>query len=149
MQNSMVVFFYLFQTENTLFWANLIHKIEIVSLSQNSVPKINSNMQNSMVLFNVFVFNWKYHLWANLVKKLRLVSLSWNLLPGLIRICRIQYWCSLFFVHKPPFWAHLLNAKICSFAHTRNESNLTFLWHIKNLFVYTIKNKRNKETNKT
>ena len=35
-------------------------------------------------------------LWANLVQKIKDVSLSWNLVPTVIRICRIQWWCSLF-----------------------------------------------------
>ena len=43
---------------------------------------------------------------------------------------------------------HLLYAKMCSFAHIRNESNLKFPWHVKNL-AYTGKNKSNKEKNKT
>ena len=29
-------------------------------------------------------------------KKVKVVSLSWNLIPRPIRICRIQWWCSLF-----------------------------------------------------
>ena len=29
-------------------------------------------------------------------KKVKIVSLSWNLIPRPIRICRIQWWCSLF-----------------------------------------------------
>ena len=34
--------------------------------------------------------------WVNLVQNIKTVSLSWNLVPGVIRICRIHYWCSLF-----------------------------------------------------
>ena len=37
---------------------------------------------------------------------------------------------------------------MCRFAHILNEGNLTFPWHVKNLFVYTSKNKRNKERKK-
>ena len=53
-------------------------------------------MQNSVMLFTFFVFKWKYPFWANLVQKMKMISLSWNLVPRLIRICRIQWWCSLF-----------------------------------------------------
>ena len=42
----------------------------------------------------------------------------------------------------------LLYAKMCSFAHILNESNLTVPWHVKNLLVSTGKNKRKKENNK-
>ena len=51
-------------------------------------------MQNSMVMFTFSVFDWKYHFWVNLVQKVKIVS--WNLLLRLIRICIIQWWCSLF-----------------------------------------------------
>ena len=39
-------------------------------------------------------------------KKPKLSVLSWNLVPRLIWICRIQWWCSLFFVfyRKHPYW---------------------------------------------
>ena len=56
----------------------------------------NSNMQNAMVIFTFSVFDRKYPFWANLVQKVKIISLSWNLVPRLIRICRIQWWCSLF-----------------------------------------------------
>ena len=53
-------------------------------------------MQNSMILFTFFVFEWKYPFWANLVQKVKIISWSWNLVARLIRICRIQWCCSLF-----------------------------------------------------
>ena len=56
----------------------------------------NSNMQNSMVEFVLFVLHWKYPFWVNLVQKIEIVSLSWNVVPRLMRICRIQWRCSLF-----------------------------------------------------
>ena len=46
-----------FLTENTFFWAILIQKIKIVSLSSNSLPKLNSNMHNSMVMLTFSVFD--------------------------------------------------------------------------------------------
>ena len=42
------------------------------------------------------VFDRKHPFWANLVQKVKIVSLSWNLVPRLIRICRIQWCCSVF-----------------------------------------------------
>ena len=56
----------------------------------------NSNMQNSMVMFILSVFDWKYPFWANLVQKIKIISWSLNLVARLIRICWIQWCCSLF-----------------------------------------------------
>ena len=53
-------------------------------------------MQNSMMLFTFFVFEWKYLYCANLVQKVTIISWSWNLVPRLIRICWIQWCCSVF-----------------------------------------------------
>ena len=57
----------------------------------------NSNMQNSMVVLTFSVFDWRYAFWGNLVQKIRIGSLSWKLVLRLIRICRIQWWYSLFY----------------------------------------------------
>ena len=43
-----------------------------------------------------FCLDWKQPFWANVVQKIKIVSLSRNLVPKLIRICRIQWWYSLF-----------------------------------------------------
>ena len=48
------------------------------------------------MVFTLFVLDWKYSFWTNLVQKIKIVSLSWNLEVTLIRICRIQWWYSLF-----------------------------------------------------
>ena len=48
-------------------------------------------------MFTFSVFHRNYPVWANLVQ-----NLSWNSISKLIRICRIQQWCSLF-----PFWREL------------------------------------------
>ena len=45
---------------------------------------------------NFSVSDWKFLFWANLVKKIKIVGLSWNLASRLIRICKIQWCCSLF-----------------------------------------------------
>ena len=49
-----------------------------------------------MALFTFSALDQKHSFWANLVQKIIIVSLSWNLVPRLIRICRIQCYCSLF-----------------------------------------------------
>ena len=49
-----------------------------------------------MVVLTFSVSEWKYPFWANLVQKISIISLSWNLVPTLVRICRIQWRCSLF-----------------------------------------------------
>ena len=54
------------------------------------------NMQNSMVMFIYFVFDWKYPFGANLVEKIKIISWSLDLVARLIRICWIQWCCSLF-----------------------------------------------------
>ena len=54
-------------------------------------------MQNSMVVFIFTVLDRKHTFLVNLVQKIKIVSLSWNLVPRLIRICRIQWWCSFCF----------------------------------------------------
>ena len=55
-------------------------------------------MKNSMILLTFFVFDRKHSFWANLVQKIRIVSLRRNLILTLIQICRIQWWCSLFWL---------------------------------------------------
>ena len=56
----------------------------------------NSNMQISVMMFTFSAFYQKYPFWVNLVQKVKIISLSWNLVSTLIRICRIQWCCSLF-----------------------------------------------------
>ena len=58
--------------------------------------KTNFNLNNSIAMLTFYVLDWKYLFWANLVQKINMVSLSWDLVPILIRICRIQWQCSLF-----------------------------------------------------
>ena len=66
-------------------------------------------MQHSMMLFTFFVFDRKYSFWANLGQKFKIFSLRWNLILRLIRICRTQWWCSLFYFRPEiPFWANLV-----------------------------------------
>ena len=73
----------------------------------------NSNMQNSMVMFTFSVFDQKYPFWGNLVQKVKIISWSWNLVPRLIRIYRIQCWCSLFlFLMGNMLFGQILSKKL-------------------------------------
>ena len=56
----------------------------------------NSNMQNAVVQFFFSVLDRKHPFWANLFQKIKIFSLSWNLVLRVIRICRVQWCCSLF-----------------------------------------------------
>ena len=56
------------------------------------------------------VLNWKYPFWASLVETIKIVSFSWNVICWLIRICRIQWWCSPF----PSSTENTLFEQICS-----------------------------------
>ena len=87
--------FFLFLIGNTLF-GQIWSKKSNYQLKLKFGSQTNSNMQNSMMLFTFFVFEWKYSFWANLVQKIKIISWSWNLVPGLIRIFRIQWYCSRF-----------------------------------------------------
>ena len=72
-------------------------------------------------------------------KKIKIVSLSWNSVSGLIRICKIQWRCSLFLFYtgntlfnldwKYHFWANLVQKiKIVSLSwnlvHSLTNSNM-------------------------
>ena len=43
-----------------------------------------------------FVFGREYSVWDNLFQKIKIISWSWNLVLRLIRICWIQWCCSVF-----------------------------------------------------
>ena len=89
---------FLLSTRKFPFWGHLVKKKK----NQNYQFKLkfgiytNSSMQNLIVVFILFVSDWKYLFWTNSVQKIIIVSLSWNLGPILIRICIIQWRCSLF-----------------------------------------------------
>ena len=57
-------------------------------------------MQNFMALFIFSALDGKHLFFANLVQNIRSLSLSWNYAPRLIRICRIQWYCSRFLFPK-------------------------------------------------
>ena len=96
MQNSKVIITFSVLPLKYPFWANLVKKNKIVSLSWNLVARL-IWMQNLMVVFTFPVFLDRKHTFrVNSVQKIEIVSLSWNLVPRLTWICRIQCWCSLF-----------------------------------------------------
>ena len=49
-----------------------------------------------MAVFTFFVLGWKDSFCANLVKTVKSASLSLNLAASIIRICGVQWCCSLF-----------------------------------------------------
>ena len=112
----MVVFPFSVLNGKHLFWANLVQKIKIVSLSWNMVPiQINNlNMQNSMVVFTFSVWEWKHSFGVNLVEKFNIVSLRGNLVPRTNQIRRIYWRCSLFLFSTGntilgKFWQNIVN----------------------------------------
>ena len=78
---------------------------EICQLKLKFGTDTNSNMQNWLVVFTFFGLDKKYPFWVNLIKNIKIDSLSQNLFSWLIRICRIQRWCSRFSVFD---WKHLV-----------------------------------------
>ena len=56
------------------------------------------------------IFGRKFVFWENLVQTIKIVSLRRNLVARLIRISRIQWWCSLFLFEtgNTLFWANLV-----------------------------------------
>ena len=101
MQNSMAVFTFPVLDGKDHFQANLDKK----SRNCQFRTKTSWNMENSMVLFTFFMLDGKNPFLANLVKKMVPVSFSRNVVPRLIRIYKIQQWCSLFLfqIKKTPF----------------------------------------------
>ena len=69
------------------FWANVVQKVKIVSLSWNLPLRLIWICRIQLFTFPVLD---RKHLPG------KIVSLSWNLILRLIRICRIQLCCSLF-----------------------------------------------------
>ena len=84
MLNLIVMFNFSVSDQKYPFWGNLVPKIKIINFSWNLVP--------SLMVLTFSVYDCKYPFWAKLIK---IVSLRRNMVPTLIRICRIQRWCSL------------------------------------------------------
>ena len=114
MQNSIVVLTFSVLHRKYLFCANLFQKMKIVGLSWNLSVSTKFQFKPTNLIFgpNLLkegISGVKQKKWALLLfltrsthfrqiwsKNTKIASLSWNLAPTLIRICRIQWWCSLF-----------------------------------------------------
>ena len=82
-----------------LFWPETptLSKFDTKNRTCQFVLKLGcSNIQNSMVITIFTIFNQKYPFWVNLVQNIKTVIFWWNLVAKLIRLCKIQWWCSLF-----------------------------------------------------
>ena len=93
MQNSVIIFTFSASDWKYPFWANLLQKFEIISLSWNLVPK----------LIEIYRIQWlcSFYLEISFLgkfspKKTKIFSFYWNLVLRLIQICRMQWWCSRF-----------------------------------------------------
>ena len=130
MQSPMVVFTFCVLDWKHPFWANLVQKLNIVSLSWNLVSILIRICRIQFCLHCLYFrmetpflgrfgpknqncqFKLKFGTYTNsnmqnsAVQKIKIVRLSWNLVPRLIWTCRTQWWCSLFSVlyWKHPFW---------------------------------------------
>ena len=87
MQSSKVVFTFSFFNQKYHFWANLVKKIEIVSLSWHLLPRLIRIYWIQWWCW--LIFDQKYSFWANLVQKIKIVTLRWNLVSRYIQKCRI------------------------------------------------------------
>ena len=93
-------------------------------------------MKNLMVAFTLFVLGRIYPFWANFVEKIRIVSLSWNLVPLvpiLIRIFKIQWWCSFYLFYNTLFghiWSKNPNCQFKVKFCTKSNSNMQNLMEI-------------------
>ena len=96
MQNPMVMIAFPVFSRKYPFWANLVKKINIVSLIWNLVPRLIRICKIQWLCSLFFVFDWKYPFLINLVLKIKIISLNWKLAPIFIRTCRTQWWCSVF-----------------------------------------------------
>ena len=108
------------------FWVNLVQIVTIVSLRWNLIPRLIwirriqwccfrpemlflGQIWSKLSVLSVECETWSQWLcllftffdrkcpfWTNLVQNVKMVSLSLNFIASVIRICRIQWCCSLF-----------------------------------------------------
>ena len=64
------------------------HRAEKFNIVSNDYGRTHKN--------DFSVSDRKYCFWTNFVQNIIIASLSWNSVPRLIRICRIQWCCSIF-----------------------------------------------------
>ena len=120
MQNSIAVFTCLFFDQKCRFLPNWVLKVKIISFSWNLVPTlIRIPAQISMVMFPFFVSDQKCPFLGKFGPKCQNCQFKAKFVKvaSLIRICRIQRWCSLFSfsIGDALFWANLVkNAKMIS-----------------------------------
>ena len=82
--------------ESVFVFYILPHSDQSISEDGHFLRSVHLNAMNSMVLFNFSVFEQKYLFHENLVATFKIVCFKWNVVTTLIRICRIQWWYSLF-----------------------------------------------------
>ena len=129
MQNSMVMFTFSVFDRGYVFCANLVQKNLNCQFKAKLYSETNWFMQNSMVMFTFFVFGRKYSVWDIAVQKIEIDNLRWNLIPRLIRICWIQWCCSLFSFLTGNVFLGQIWSKLSIFT--------VFLFPIRNPFFWT------------
>ena len=84
--------------ESVFVFYILPHSDQSISEDGHFLRSVHLNAMNSMVLSNFSVFEQKYPFHENLVATFKIVYFKWNVVitKTLIRICRIQWWYSLF-----------------------------------------------------
>ena len=92
-------------------------------------------MQNSVMLFTFFSFltgnTFFGQIWS---KKSEHINLDWNLVPRLIRISRIQWWCSCFwFLTRNTLFAQIWSIK----SELSDQAKIwkTILWKLIYIFL--------------
>ena len=132
------------------FWANLVQKIKIVSLSWNLVPRIIRIRRIQWGCSFFFVLEGKHSFWANLVQQIKVVRLSLNSVPRLTLICRTQWWCSLFlFYTKTPFFTVSVTVREQGLSNKQLSSTRRFLFCCCLLFLNNLYNMNQSFPNET
>ena len=96
LQNSMVQFSFSVLSQKHPFYANLVQKVKIVSLSWNFVLRLIQTCRIQWCCSLSLFLDRKHLFWANLIQNVKIVSSSWIMALRLIRKCRIQWFYSLF-----------------------------------------------------
>ena len=106
MQNSIVAFNFSVLDRKLPFWANFVQKINC-QFKLKFGTQNNSNIPNSMVVITFYVLDFRLETPLQ-GKQIKLFQLKPNQGPRLIRICRIQGWCSILY-QKQPFFTVFAN----------------------------------------
>ena len=153
MQNSVLMSTFSIFDWNCLFCINLVLKIKCL-LKLKFDTYTNSNMQNSVVVFTFSALDLKYLFCTNVVQKIEIVNLSWKIVRRLIRIWRVQWWCSFFSFQlkvsffgkfpKKPFFAEAESLNLDEFECVKFDDDFYFLflhWEYFFCIIWTIKSK--------